>query len=135
MTLLETLKKTLKKNGKSLVDIQWVGCKDFTIPNENFLELAAKLQDNFGADIAADLLVVGKDFWLERDMQHSGDVWVLRTHPIKPKREYRLKTLTAKTLTEEEDRKATADSRNVDDEHRPYSYLPYSKLWMMLYKE
>lgn len=135
MTLLETLKATLKEGEKNLDDIRWIGCKDFSIPIENFLELAARIQDHFGADIAIDLVVVGNDFWVERDSLHSGEIWVLRKSPIKPKIECSLKTLTAKDLTEEEERKATIDLRNVDDEKRPYSYLPYSRLWMMLYKE
>lgn len=135
MTLLETLKATLKKEGKTLADIRWIGCKDFYMPINNFLELATRTHDYFGADIAIDLIVVGNDFWVERDSLHSGDVWVLRKSPIKPKIECMLKTLTYKDLTEEEELKATIDPRNVDEEKQPYSYLPYSRLWMMLYKE
>lgn len=135
MYLLESLAACLKENGKSLDDIQWVGCKEFSIPIDNFLELAARIQDHFGADIAIDLVVVGNDFWVERDSLHSGEIWVLRKSPIKPKTECLLKTLTYKDLTEEEEQRATIDPRNVDNENRPLSYLPYPQLWMMLYKK
>lgn len=134
MTLIETLTKILSENGKSLADIQWVGCKAFSLPVENFLELARKIPDCWGANIAIDLMVVGKDFWVERDFLHSEEIWIFRKYPDKPKVEYTLKTLTGKDLTEEEERKATVDPRNTDEENQLYSYLPYSRLWMMLYK-
>lgn len=65
ITLLEQTKEALAENNKILEDIVWVGCETFTIPIEDFLELAnVKIDyDNFGEEnIVNDLLVCG-DNW------------------------------------------------------------------------
>lgn len=133
MNLLESLTACLKENGKSLDDIQWVGCKEFSIPIENFFTLAAETRETFNSDIAVDLLVVGKDFWAEREYPDCGDVvWHFQTQPKKPSKEKMIKTLTTNDLTEGEYKKAYADARNVIGY---CGYMPYDELWMMLYKE
>lgn len=127
--------ETLKKNGKSLADIQWVGCKKFTIPIENFCDLAEKTKEWHCAEIADDLLVVGRDFWVERALGFATEneyVWVYKGYPIRPEKEYVLKTLDIRDLTEEEENHVCADSRFEGDISGD---LYYSELWMMLYKE
>lgn len=86
INLLKETEETLKKNGKSLSDIEWVGCPMFQIDIGQFLNLADVDYDaGFGApEVATDLLVVGKDFWLERHEYDGCEWWKFKTCPAKP---------------------------------------------------
>lgn len=76
MNLLKETKTILKKNGKTIKDIVAVQGADFAISVDNFLALADVEYDNgFGSPkVAEDLLVIGKDFWLERH-EYDGSEW------------------------------------------------------------
>lgn len=130
MTLYDSLFMCLQSNGKTLSDIRWVGCKEFTIPIENFLRLAEQTNDYLYANIAVDLLVVGENFWLERADEELREPWVFRSLPPKPTLVYSLKALALNDLSEQEQNQAANDNRNTGA-----GYLPYAELWMMLYKQ
>lgn len=84
--LLKETEKALKENGKSLSDIEWVGCSLFQIDIGQFLDLAdADYDPGYGApEVATDLLVVGKDFWLERNEYDGSEWWEFKAYPAKP---------------------------------------------------
>lgn len=84
--LLKDTEEVLKANGKSLSDIEWVGCPMFQIDIGQFIDLADVDYDHgFGApEVATDLLVVGKDFWLERHEYDGSEWWEFKTCPAKP---------------------------------------------------
>lgn len=72
----ETIEK-LDKNGKNVDDIIWVGCDDFSIPLDNFLEVSKRTDyDNgYGSpEIATDLKIVGNDFIMVRN-EYDGSEW------------------------------------------------------------
>lgn len=66
----------LEQNGKTVDDIVWIGCENFRIDIKTFWNLAdAEYDDGYGApEVATDLLIVGKDFWLER-ADYDGNEW------------------------------------------------------------
>ena len=84
---LETI-EVLQEQGKTIEDIVWVGCKQFKIPVEKFLEIANRYYDNGfgGQEVAVDLIVVGKDFWLERHDYDGSEWWEYKEMPQEPQR-------------------------------------------------
>lgn len=83
----ETL-EVLKLNKKTVDDIRWIGTKCETINAEKFWRLADTEYDN-GYDaqkVAADLLIVGDDWWLERESYDGAEHWVYKSIPTLPKR-------------------------------------------------
>lgn len=131
MNLLESLKKCLIKNKRDLSDIEWVGSEYLEIPLQCFFKLASQTEDEFVAEIPIDLLAVGKDFWVER-VQFKEDEyeWKYRTFPQKPKNRQTLKSLSTKSLTDEETDAILKDKRSRCD-----FCITDSELWMMTYKK
>lgn len=86
MNLLEETKEILKRNRKSLDDIEWFGTKTFQIPMTQFIELFdVNYDDGFGTnEIPSELLVVGSDFWLERHEYDGSEWWEYKTLPLTP---------------------------------------------------
>jgi hypothetical protein len=86
--ILEDTLKVLKEMGKTVDDVKWVGGKDFRISWDNFETIAnIEIFHTEARDIAADLVIVGDDWWLERDFwgldgYYSG--WAFETKPNKP---------------------------------------------------
>lgn len=78
--------RVLNIYGKNEADIIWVGRKDFRITLENFKTVADKEYDNgLGApEVATDLIVVGKDFWLERHEYDGSEWWEYKSYPQMP---------------------------------------------------
>lgn len=91
----ETL-EVLADNNKTWEDVEWVGCKKFQISKDRFLELAdVEYDDGYGhPDVAIDLLVVGKDFWLERHEYDGSEWWEYKEMFSKPNITKEIKTLT-----------------------------------------
>ena len=58
-------------------DVVWIGGSDFEISREEFLKLADCPYDaGYGApEVATDLVLVGNDFWLERQ-EYDGSEFV-----------------------------------------------------------
>ena len=83
--LIET-ERVLKLQGKTLSDVVWVGCTDFQIPINRFVECANQEYDSgYGApEVATDLLVVGSDFWLERHEYDGQEWWEYKELPEMP---------------------------------------------------
>lgn len=81
--LKETLSK-LEKNGKSKNDVLWVGCSDFKTTWENFEAISNTEYDSgYGApEVAEDLIVMGKDFWLERHEYDGSEWWEFKSKDI-----------------------------------------------------
>lgn len=126
MNLLETLTECLKEHSKTLSDIQWVGCKDFEIPINNFIDLASKTRDGFLPEVADDLIVVGKNFWIERQYDEFDNfIWSYKQQPMHPQQSYTLKTLSIKAFNE-------ADFNKLISDYPDYTYIT---LKMMLYKK
>lgn len=86
INLLEETKRVLKRHGHTLSDIVWVGCKDYRIETEQFIELANVLYDDgYGSqEVATDLLIVGADWWLERHAYDGSEWWEYNTLPQMP---------------------------------------------------
>lgn len=85
--LLEETISVLKENEKTELDVEWVGNEEgFSIDWETFKEISNKTYDSgFGrAEVAEDLLVVGKDFWLERHEYDGSEGWRFKKYPEKP---------------------------------------------------
>lgn len=85
--LLDETKRILQMYGHTLSDIVWVGCEDYRIEIEQFIELANVVYDDgFGSEeVATDLLVVGTDWWLERHEYDGSEWWEYKTMPQMPK--------------------------------------------------
>lgn len=83
MNLLKETKLILKENGKSIKDIIAVQGKDFAISVENFINLADTDYDSgYGSPkVAEDLLIIGKDFWLERHEYDGSEWWEYKESP------------------------------------------------------
>ena len=86
--LLKETIEVLRENGKSEEDVLWCGSEEFGwFTWEDFKELADfEYCNDYGLqEIASDLLVVGKDFWLERHQYDGAEWWEFKTLPKKPK--------------------------------------------------
>lgn len=81
--LLEETIEALEENGKSFDDVIGVCGDEFQISIEEFKELANReYDDDYGTqEVAQDLKVVGKDFWLERYEYDGAEWWVYKTPP------------------------------------------------------
>lgn len=93
MNFLEETIEYLNSNGKTENDVLWVG-RGFNSYNytpykttwEDFKAKANFRYDNgFGGnEIPMDLIVVGKDFWLERHEYDGSEWWEFKTLPTEP---------------------------------------------------
>lgn len=88
INLLEETKRVLEDYGHTLSDIVWVGCKDYCIGINQFIELANVVYDNGygGEEVATDLLVVGTDWWLERHEYDGSEWWEYKSLPQMPQK-------------------------------------------------
>jgi len=96
MNLLKETLECLEKNGKTIADIEWIGCADFKVDTNDFLILADTNYDNdYGAqEVAHDLLIVGKDWWMKRGEYYGAEWWDFMSKPEKVCRTIELKALT-----------------------------------------
>lgn len=93
VNLLKETLEVLEKHGLTIDDIEWIGSEDFKIAN--FFDIASiKYDDGFGAqEIPFDLVIVGKDWWLERYEYDGSEQWEFKKKPTEPLREKTLKTI------------------------------------------
>lgn len=85
--LLTETEEVLNSYDKKLSDILWVGGEDFEIDLQNFLDVAEQTDYNsdFGAQkVATDLMIIGKDFWMERREHDGSEWWEFYTMPEPP---------------------------------------------------
>ena len=80
----ETL-EILNKYGKTWDDVEWVGSVNWnlTVDKNQFLILADREYNNGygGNEVSPDLVVVGKDFWLERHEYDGSEWWEYKSMP------------------------------------------------------
>ena len=96
MNLLEETKKILYENNYTLEDIIWIGNRKYCVDISKFINIANTNYDNsYGSQkVAEDLLIVGKDWWLERHEYDGSEWWELKSMPKKPKNKIELSALT-----------------------------------------
>ena len=84
--LLDETLKDLATNGKSSSDVLWVGTDKISSTWSIFAALADFDYDpSYGrAEINTDLLIVGKDWWLERGEYDGSEWWEFKTLPNRP---------------------------------------------------
>lgn len=98
MNLYEETIKALSNNGKTLDDVVAICGSEFQITKEDFVRLAQTEYDNgYGApEVAQDLLVIGADFWLERQEYDGSEWWEFKQAP--KYKELPFKPVTAMTI-------------------------------------
>lgn len=98
INLLEETIEVLEANGRTEEDVLWVGRDYFkflkssverVIYKSTWKDFCAKADFEYDCDYGAieipmDLIVVGKDFWLERHEHNGFEWWEFRTMPIEP---------------------------------------------------
>ena len=90
MNLLKETIEELTENGKSESDVLWVGRGFYACNYEKQEDFKAKADFEYdngygGNEIPMDLIVVGKDFWLERHEYDGAEWWEFKTMPKEPK--------------------------------------------------
>ena len=86
MNLLNETLRALEAHNISAEDVLWVGSMDgkMVISWEAFELIAGKTNYDSGyggQEIASDLVVVGKDWWLERGEYDGSEWWEFKTMP------------------------------------------------------
>ena len=93
--LLQETLDVLKENGKTEDDVLWVG-DDFIDDNyhvitckttwDNFKQIADfEYDDCYGSShISLGLIIVGNDFWLERQEEEGNEWWEFKEIPKEP---------------------------------------------------
>lgn len=86
MNLLQETTEKLMTFNKTWNDVLWIGGSSFTISIDEFKKLAnQEYDDGYGSpEVAQDLKVVGKDWWLERYEYDGAEEWVYKAYPKKP---------------------------------------------------
>ena len=88
--LLEETRTKLKDNNKLETDVLWCGSEEYGwFSWAKFNKLANKDYDaSFGSPkVCTDLLVVGKDWWLERHEYDGSEWWEYKARPKKPRKQ------------------------------------------------
>ena len=86
VNLLQETESLLSDHGHSSKDVQWVGNGQIWFTWDEFMEIADTNYDNGfgGQQVAQDLIVVGKYWWLERHEYDGSEWWAYQTYPTKP---------------------------------------------------
>ena len=77
----------LTKQGKSIDDVVFVSGNGHEIPMDNFVAIAKayNYDEGYGTnEVPTDLLVVGKDWWIERYEYDGSEWWEFKTLPARP---------------------------------------------------
>jgi len=84
--LLEETLAILEKNGKTEKDVVWVGTQTQKTTWDKFQRVANKIYDDgFGAQaVAEEIMVVGKNWWLERHEYDGSEWWEYKELPKEP---------------------------------------------------
>ena len=96
MNLAEETLEILEKNGLKKSDVLYAQGNDYWITAENFWDVAkdTEYDNGWGApEVACDLKVVGKDWWLERDDYDGTEWWEFKKYPEKPQERAEVKRL------------------------------------------
>lgn len=86
----EEILECLKLHNKTVDEIQWIGCKDYRIPMDEFWKLANVDYNNncLYRLIPYDLLIVGLDWWMERNEYNGFEWWEFKEICKEPKEIY-----------------------------------------------
>lgn len=105
MNLLKETIGVLKDYNKTYKDVLWVGSKKGYSTWDDFEKVAnIEYDDGYGGnEIAMDLWIVGKDFWLERYEYDGSEHWEFKSFPIKPKNKRKLKSVLSNDYEDEVD--------------------------------
>ncbi|MFH6657111.1 hypothetical protein [Streptococcus suis] len=82
--LWEETIEVLKEHGKTFDGVRFIQGNDFKITKENFEKVAKKTNYDSGygsANVATDLVVVGKNWWLERGEYDGAEWWNYKESP------------------------------------------------------
>lgn len=87
VNLLEETSRVLAIHGLTTNDIVWAGTRDTLIPLEDFIRLAdVEYDQGYGTqEVAKDLLIVGNNWWLERNEYDGAEGWEYKAMPLRPK--------------------------------------------------
>ena len=87
MNLLEETIERLKENNKTTKDVEFVSADGTSFTWADFIIVADKeYDDGFGSpEVNLGLVVVGKDFWLERHEYDGSEHWEYKELPTKLK--------------------------------------------------
>lgn len=89
MNLLQETLDELKENGKTPVDVRWVGRESINAKCswDDFAKQANfEYNNGYGwPEIPSDLVVVGDDWWIERAEYDGAEWWEFKTLPVEPK--------------------------------------------------
>ena len=96
VNLLDETLDILKRNGKTVSDVKWIGNLTHKTTWECFEKVANIDYDGgFGSQkVATDLLVVGENWWLERAEYDGSEWWEYKESPKEPIDIIELKALT-----------------------------------------
>jgi len=84
--LKETIEK-LKTHNKTLDDVLWFGSKDIELKGDLQKALDFNYDSGYGGqEVLEDLILVGRDFWLERHEYDGSEWWEYKEMPVKPTR-------------------------------------------------
>jgi hypothetical protein len=87
MNLLSETLDCLALCGKNRTDVRWVGSTNYGYFDwEYFVKIAdVEYNDGYGsAEVASDLVIVGDDWWLERQEYDGSEWWSYKSLPTKP---------------------------------------------------
>lgn len=76
-------------------EILWVGNEKYKMSWEKFAEFAKDYEYNAGfggTEVPNDLLIVGRNFWLERHEYDGSEWWEYKEQPKEPVTEFNLST-------------------------------------------
>jgi hypothetical protein len=84
--LKKETEELLKEYNKNLKDIIWFGCKEVELVGDLEKVLDFQYDSGFGSqEVLEDLILVGKDFWLERHEYDGSEWWEYKNIPLRPK--------------------------------------------------
>jgi hypothetical protein len=95
INLLEETLQTLESHGKTESDVRWVGCSTHKVSWEDFKRVAnVKYDCGYGGqEVAADLIIVGDNWHLERRQYDGSEWWEFKRTPVEPPLMLELKAL------------------------------------------
>lgn len=97
MNLLEETLEDLKLNKKTVSEVDWVGTREYFFTWAEFEKIAktAEYDSGFGAqEVARNLLIIGKDFYMDRHEYDGSESWSFHSIIEKPAKTFKLKALT-----------------------------------------
>ncbi len=87
VNLLEQTLEILKENDRTPNDVEWIGnTKEYSISWREFVKIADIEYDSGhgAAEIAGDLIIVGRGFYMSRGEYDGAEWWEFHTKPKQP---------------------------------------------------